>query len=184
MKKIIAIGLALTASMSIAQPPSSRPPAPSRPGPAGEAGDKAQTAADIALLLDLKPAQRTALDAYLAAMPAFGPPPPRPPRPVEGGPADHPPARPEALSFIARLDAMESRIEADDARRKAGITAARSFYGQLDERQKQRFDALERVRRAPPPPPGGRVMPPMPHPGDPGAPASPDMPKPGTGQPE
>lgn len=159
MKKIIAVGLALTASMSAAQQPPAPPPGGSpRPDPAREAAMKARTAEDMALLLDLKPAQRPALDAWLAAAPAFGP--PRPPRPGEDPPADRA-ARPEDMSFLDRLDGMEKQIDAADARRKAGFAAARSFYDQLDAEQKRRFDALEHVRHAPP---GGRMMR-MPHPG-------------------
>lgn len=141
MKKIVAAGLALTASIAVAQQPPAPPPgAP----PRHEVAMKARAAEDIALLLDLKPAQRPALDAWLAAMPAFGP--PMPPRAGEGH------APPEEGAFLERLDAMEKQI---------GV--ARSFYGQLDAQQKRRFDALERVRHAPPP--GGRMMNRMPHPG-------------------
>lgn len=169
MKKIIAAGLALTASMSTAQQPQQQRQSPPPGGPQRhDAAMKARAADDIALLLDLKPAQRPALDAYLAAGPGFGP--PMPPK----SPVDRL-ARAGEQGFTARLDAMEKQITAEDARRRAGIAAARSFYGQLDARQKQLFEALERVRHAPPPRPQ-MIM--RLHDGGPGGAGGPDMPPP------
>ncbi|MGF7148424.1 hypothetical protein FHS96_002052 [Sphingomonas zeicaulis] len=167
MKKIVAACLALTASIGVAQPPQS-PPSPGGPPQRDAAHDatmKARAADDIALLLDLKPAQRPALNTYLATGPGFGPPMPAKP------PVDRL-VRPGEPGFIERLDAMEKQIAAEDSRRRAGIVAARSFYGQLDARQKQLFEALERVRHAPPPRP--QMIMRLHH----GGPGGPDMPPP------
>lgn len=169
MKKIVAAGLALTASIAIAQQPQSPPPGrPPQRDAARDAAMKARAADDIALLLDLKPAQRPALEAYLAAGPGFGP--PMPPKP----PVDRL-VRPGEQGFIDRLDSMEKQIAVEGSRRRAGIAAARSFHGQLDARQKALFEALERVRHAPPPRPH-MIM--RLHDGGPGSPGGPDMPPP------
>ena len=172
MKKIVAAGLALTASISVAQQPNAPPPGgPPQRDAARDAEMKKRSADDIALLLDLKPAQRPALDAYLAAGPGFGP--PMPPKP----PADRL-VRPGEQGFLERLDGIEKQLAAEDSRRRAGIAAARSFYGQLDARQKQLFEALERVRHAPPPRPQMIMRLHNGGPSGPGGPGGPDMPPP------
>jgi hypothetical protein len=95
---------------------------------------------DLALLLDLKPGQRSALDAFLKASHpgmAMG----RMGRPPEGAaPGTTPP------SFTERLDHMEAATtrHADAARERIG--AIKAFYTSLDPHQKQLFDALRRMR--------------------------------------
>lgn len=101
---------------------------------------EARRTADLALLLDLKPAQKPALDAFLTST-RHG----RPPEADEEGRAP-PPLASVPRSFSDRLDAMEKRLTESNARRQARIVAARQFYDQLDATQKQRFDALERFR--------------------------------------
>ncbi|MDB5712453.1 MAG: hypothetical protein JWL96_4523 [Sphingomonas bacterium] len=95
---------------------------------------------DLALLLDLKPGQRSALDAFLkASHPGMGA--SRMGRPPEGAP---PGATPPG--FTERLDRMEAATtrHADAARERIG--AIKAFYTSLDPHQKQLFDALRRMR--------------------------------------
>lgn len=100
---------------------------------------------DMALLLDLKPAQRPALDAFLASHHAMG----------EGGmgeggmdhhPEGAPGTHPAAPSFAERLDRMDQlatgRAEAEHKR----IAAAKAFYQSLDPHQRQLFEAVMRLR--------------------------------------
>jgi hypothetical protein len=97
---------------------------------------------DLALLLDLKPGQRSALDAFLAAShPHMGA--GRMGRQPEGA---APPAGATPPSFTARLDRMEAANarHADDARARIG--AIKAFYTSLDPHQQQLFDALMRMR--------------------------------------
>ncbi|HSI19831.1 MAG TPA: Spy/CpxP family protein refolding chaperone, partial [Sphingomonas sp.] len=95
---------------------------------------------DLALLLDLKPGQRAALDAFLkASHPGMGK--GRMGRPPEGAaPGATPP------SFTDRLDRMEAATtrHADSARERIG--AIKAFYTSLDPHQQQLFDALRRMR--------------------------------------
>jgi len=97
---------------------------------------------DLALLLDLKPGQRSALDAFLkASHPGMGMGRGRMGRPPEGAaPGATPP------SFTERLDRMEAATtrHADAARERIG--AIKAFYTSLDPHQKQLFDALRRMR--------------------------------------
>lgn len=107
---------------------------------------------DLALLLDLKPAQRPALDSFLkASHPGMG---------MgmgmgmgkgmmgrrEGAAPPAPGASPP--SFTDRLDRMEaaSTRHAEAAHERIG--AIKAFYTSLDPHQKQLFDALMRMRHA------------------------------------
>lgn len=103
---------------------------------------EAQRAADLALLIDLKPAQKAAFDAFIASR-----------RHDRRGEADDaggpPPSASGPRSFPERLDAMEKRLTESSARQRARIVAARQFYDRLDAAQKQRFDALDRLRPSP-----------------------------------
>jgi len=141
------LALALAASASLVQA-QIRPPMP----PGGKAFD-ARREEDLALLLDLTPAQKPALEAWLEAS-----------RPGPRGfhPDGPPPAT--AQTFGERLDDIEKGQAEAGAQARAWIAAARSFYAQLDPHQRQLFEALERLR--PPmgpmhhggpggPPPGG-----------------------------
>jgi len=99
---------------------------------------------DMALLLDLKPAQRPALDAFLkASHPGRGE--GRMGHRPEGAPAAD--ARPTPPSFAERLDRMDQfaarRAEAGHQR----IAAVKAFYQSLDPRQQQLFEAVMRMRR-------------------------------------
>jgi len=99
---------------------------------------------DMALLLDLRPAQRLALDAFLAAShPGGGS--ERMDMPMEGAP---PPAGSAPPSFTDHLDHEQAllahRAEAGQRR----IAAARAFYQGLDPHQRQLFEALMRLHHA------------------------------------
>lgn len=98
---------------------------------------------DLALLLDLKPGQRAALDAFLAAShPGMreG----RMGRPPEGATLPAPGATPP--SFTDRLDRMEAATTRHADAARARIGAIKAFYTGLDPHQKQLFDALMRMR--------------------------------------
>jgi hypothetical protein len=96
---------------------------------------QAEASRDIAILLDIKPAQQAALTAYLASMA----PPPR------EAPATRPaPAQTEP----ERLDRMSAMMQRRSARMQTRIEATRRLYAALDSHQQQRFDALMRLRRA------------------------------------
>jgi len=150
---MLALALVASASLVQAQPTRGiRPPMPAE----GKAFD-ARREADLALLLDLEPAQKPALEAWLEAS--------RPgPRGVH--PDGPPPAT--APTFGERLDDIEKAQAEAGAQGRAWIAAARAFYAQLDPHQQQLFEALKRLR--PPmgpmhhggpggPPPGG--LPPL-----------------------
>lgn len=110
---------------------------------------------DIAVVLDLSQAQRTALEAWLKARP-------RPPEGCRGpggdaGPGD---AGEGTETADQRFERMGACLTAASEARLASINAAKRLYAQLDDRQKQRFDALERLRhRDMPVAPGLRGMP-------------------------
>ena len=95
---------------------------------------------DLALLLDLKPAQRPALDAFLkSSHPGMG----------DGAMTrrpEGPPAERAAPSFTQRLDRMDEMAarRADAEHRR--IAATKAFYQSLDPHQQQLFDALMRMR--------------------------------------
>lgn len=100
---------------------------------------------DIALLIGLRPDQRPGLDQLLAAM-----------EPARGewsrgaGDKDRPaPPAPNA-DFSAKLDWMAQHIDAKDAAAKQKIDAVRRFYASLDAGQRQRFEALDRLRHSDP----------------------------------
>lgn len=109
--------------------PGIRPPMP----PGGKAFE-ARREADLALLLDLKPAQKPALADWLEA-----------PRPGPRGfhPDDPPPATPP--TFGERLDAMV-KVQTEASTQGRAWIAAATFSAQLDPHQRQLFDALERLR--------------------------------------
>jgi len=136
--------LLLTAAVAL----SATVPALAQQGPGPAPGQRADHEAmraehmkhradDWALLLDLRPAQRPALDAWLEAG--------RPPMPP-GPPAERPEgAAPEKASFEERLAKMEQRAGERDAAQRQHITALRTFYQGLDATQRQRFEALLRL---------------------------------------
>lgn len=110
--------------------------------PPDRAARQERQEADLALVLALRPQQRAALHAFVAAeessMPA-GPPHLGAPRTR----ADTPPDFGEMLS--RREEAEVARAQDDRAR----IVAIRNFYAQLDAQQQQVFDALWRLRLRP-----------------------------------
>jgi hypothetical protein len=126
--KLLSLLLIPLAAAAAAQ----QPPAAPRPGspPGAEAAVARAEGDDLALLVGLAPGQRPALDRYLAAV--------RPPRPERAIGE----ARP---SFAGELDRREQGLTAERSR----IEAARRFYEQLDAGQRQRFDALMRLRHGP-----------------------------------
>jgi hypothetical protein len=131
---IVLTGATLPASAQ--QQPGDRP---SMTGvPAESAAREQQRGDDLALVLQLKPSQRPALDAFLKA--AL-----RPARP----PAERAASRAMAPGFRERLDqsADLAARQAADARDRAG--AARAFFAQLDARQQQIFEAILRLRQGP-----------------------------------
>lgn len=102
-------------------------------------------------ILQLRPEQEPALKAFLEATRG------------ERGPHEHMVKfdRDEDRSTLERLTAMEAKLaeQQDSARRR--IAATRTFYGQLDEKQRKAFDALPMLMMV------GPSMGPMmiPHPG-------------------
>lgn len=120
---------------------------------------------DLALVLDLKPAQRPALEAFLKA----SRPPERPHGPPPGDRQDGTPPRDGFEQHLARMEAETSRHAEQDHGR---IAAARAFYAGLDAHQRDLFEAVMRLRHGP----GG----PGPH-GGPGGPEGPGGPPPGRG---
>jgi hypothetical protein len=126
---LLLAALALPVSL-FAQPPA---PPPGAPDAAAVERHRADTANDFAIVLGLKPAQRPALDAWLAAR---MPPPP---------PGAEP--RPEASTTPERLQAKQAHLAERQRHEEAEIAATRRFYASLDPRQQQVFDALGRLRR-------------------------------------
>ncbi len=94
---------------------------------------------DMALLLQLRAAQRPALDAFLQS---FAPPPamPRGEKMREAMPSDG------FEQHLQRMTKMTAQRAADDTRR---IAVARSFYDGLDTKQRAAFEALMRLRHGP-----------------------------------
>ena len=94
---------------------------------------------DMALLLQLRAAQRPALDAFLQS---FAPPPAMPhgDKMREAKPSDG------FEQHLQRMTEMTAQRAADDTRR---IAAARSFYDGLDTKQRAAFEALMRLRHGP-----------------------------------
>jgi hypothetical protein len=97
---------------------------------------RAHEADHLRAILQLRPNQEAALQAYLTSM--------EPPKPeamadhmahMEPG-ADHPKTTPE------RLAEQEKMLAEHEARAHAHINAVKSFYGQLDPAQKKAFDEL------------------------------------------
>lgn len=103
---------------------------------------------DLALLLDLKPAQRPALDAFLKAShpgmnmgmdmgmgPMGGP--------AGGEPADGAAPPPTFTEHLDRMDqAATRRADAQHQR----VAAVKAFYQSLDPHQRQLFEAVMRLR--------------------------------------
>lgn len=138
--------LLLATALSLSAP--SLAAAQAEPGPGGMMRhwpDRPQMlkreADDLAIILDLTPDKRPALEAFLAAN---GP----PERPM--GP---PPARlesaPSMMGFEQHLQEMEAHSARHAAAEKARIEAARAFYAVLDTHQKLVFEALMRLRHGP-----------------------------------
>jgi protein CpxP len=97
----------------------------------------AEVSRDLVILLEIKPGQQAALDAFLAAAA---------PGPDRRGGAEAKPA--PAETEPERLDRMSAMEQRHAARMQARIAATRTFYAALDPHQRQLFDALMRLRRA------------------------------------
>ncbi len=95
---------------------------------------------DMALLLQMRAAQRPALDAFLQS---FAPPSamPRGDKMREAMPSGG------FEQHLQRMTEMTAQRAADDTRR---IAAARSFYDGLDTKQRAAFEAMMRLRHGPP----------------------------------
>lgn len=95
---------------------------------------RAEVSRDLAILLEIKPGQQAALDAFLAA---------KAPEPRNPG------AKPGAAETEPeRLDRMSAMAQRRVARMQARIETTRTFYATLDPHQRQLFDALMRLRQA------------------------------------
>jgi hypothetical protein len=120
------------------------------PSPAPERPDRrAETAADVALLLGLDAWQQAALAAFLASAPPPPGPPPGPPSGADRGPPPPPPL-PPGIGFLPMLEGPPGR-PSDPERMAAG----RAFWASLAAEQRERLDALARLRAGPfggPPP--------------------------------
>ena len=143
MTKLIlsAVLAGLTLPALAQQPPVGGPPSPD---PARMQRMQQREGDDLALVLGLRSAQRPALEAFLASGR-----PPAPPR--DGARPGSPPGSGDAvpLGFDQQLTMDEARLAEHVRTERAHIAAARAFYGQLDAGQKQRFDALMRLRHGP-----------------------------------
>jgi hypothetical protein len=95
---------------------------------------RAETSRDLAILLEIKPGQQAALDAFLAA---------RAPERDDSRPGSG-----AAETEPERLDRMSAVAQGRAARMQGRIEATRRFYAALDPRQQRLFDALMRLRRA------------------------------------
>jgi hypothetical protein len=99
-------------------------------------GHHMDMAEHLRTMLQLKPGQEPALQAYVAALK----PPTRPdgerPGPVASRDSDHPKTTPE------RLADMEKHLADQQARGHARIEATRRFYAQLEPSQKRVFDEM------------------------------------------
>lgn len=138
----LAAGAALTISTLALAQPSPPPSGPDRQAWMQQriATRQAEISRDLTILLDIKPGQQGAFDAWLAAIA----PPPRP----------HDAATPAGAAETepARLDRMAAIAQRRAAMIQGRIDATRRFYAALDPHQQERFDALMRLRRA------GRAM--------------------------
>lgn len=113
-------------------------PADAPPGRADFDAMRRKESDDLALVLGLSASQRPALDAFLA-----GSAPPRPPQHPMAG-AEMPPE-----SFEQQLARREQHaVDMSDGERKH-IAAVRNFYGVLNARQRQLFEAVMRLRHGP-----------------------------------
>jgi hypothetical protein len=151
---------AATGAAAFAQP---APPAGAKPmahGPGGpmmgqRGGDPAERAAKLRDLLQLKPAQEPALQAYLQALGSARQ------GMTPGDDATWPKTTPE------RLARMQQMMAQHQAAMTAMMDATRRFYDQLDPAQKRAFDALP-MRMGPGMGPMGGGMGPRRGPGGPG----------------
>ena len=135
------VAVAVAASPVAAQSDRMAPPSPPNAGV-----NRQQQEHDLSLVLGLRDTQRVALDAFVEAER-----PPMPPRGPWGGHGESRQNGPDAAPPSFEQDL--ARGEAADAERardsRARLTAGRTFYAQLDSRQRQVFDALLRLRRHP-----------------------------------
>ncbi|HZZ31023.1 MAG TPA: Spy/CpxP family protein refolding chaperone [Phenylobacterium sp.] len=95
-----------------------------------------QRAADLRIILHLRPDQEPALTAFLQA---HG-------RPEGAGKMGEHRQAPAAMTTPQRLDEMASREAAHEAMQKRRAEALRAFYAALSPEQRQVFDALQRMQ--------------------------------------
>lgn len=102
-----------------------------------------QEAADVALLLRLKPDQQAAYQAWTASL--------RPPEGERRGDWKHDDGEGTPQTLPQELDRMQARMAERDQRMRAHLEATRRFYAALSPEQQTLFDALMRLRHG-----GGR----------------------------
>lgn len=133
---------ALTGAAAFAQPgPANEGRGPARSTPAHPQDvtthrmpSQAEQAARLRDVLQLRPAQEPALQAYVAALDSAH-------RAMAGAPPSLPPGPPPATT-PERLARMEQTMARHHSAGAAAIAATRRFYDQLDAGQKRAFDAM------------------------------------------
>ena len=94
-------------------------------------GDRSET---LSTMLQLRPEQRSALNAFVEAT-----------RSHRDGPQDHMvrfDRGTDQKTTLQRLDEMQAKAAEQRAEMDRKVAAIKSFYGQLDARQKKAFDAM------------------------------------------
>jgi len=115
---------------AFAQPTPAAAPAAHQHGMAAKGDDPAERASRLRDVLQLRPAQEPALQAYVSAL-----------RSAHQGMASEP-AAPMPSTTPERLDRMQRMMAQHQAAMTAMIDATRRFYDQLDAGQKRAFDAM------------------------------------------
>lgn len=105
---------------------------------AGREAHERQRAADIALLLRLKPEQQTAFQALEASL--------KPPGGERQGWRREGDAGGAPSTTVQSLDRMQAKMTEHEARMRARLDATRKFYASLSPEQQGLFDALMRLR--------------------------------------
>jgi protein CpxP len=127
--------LTLAAASQAQAPPPGQPPPPAGmaerhwPSPAER---QARMAEHLATVLQLRPEQQPALQAYVAALT----PPPRPEGRMDADGA------PQVMTTPERLDRMLAHLDRLHARLAEVAQATRTFYAQLSPPQQRAFDVL------------------------------------------
>ena len=136
LSKVAAATVLTISTFAAAQPAPAPAPGPDRQAWMQQkiAERRVEVSRDLAILLEIKPGQQAALDAFLAA---------EAPEARDARPQANP-----AETEPERLDRMSEMAQRRAGRMQARIEATRKFYAALDPHQQQLFDALMRLRRA------------------------------------